>query len=121
MPEAMRRANSAKSKIRSCIEHVFADQNLEHHHRIERRAATLRTIRIRKVRVEVQVEHLEIYRHPESLELITKITQTLQAIVYIEKARLPTHGIISDPTPTIESEKPHHGELFRSLQLRQVL
>jgi transposase, IS5 family len=26
MPETMRRANNAKSKIRSCVEHVFAEQ-----------------------------------------------------------------------------------------------
>src|SRR5207302_6047525 len=61
------------------------DKNLEHHHRIERRTATLRSVRIRKRRVEFRPERLEIHRDPKGLELVTEAAQTLQPIIDIKK------------------------------------
>src|ERR1700730_15666198 len=74
-------------------------KNLEHHHRIERRTATLRSVRIRKRRVEFRPERLEIHHNPKGLELITKVAQTLQPIIDIKKTRLVAHRIVSHPPP----------------------
>jgi transposase, IS5 family len=51
MPEAMRRANNAKSKIRSCVEHVFAEQK-------ERMGLFIRTIGIARATVKIGVANL---------------------------------------------------------------
>src|ERR1700730_15125070 len=74
-------------------------KNLEHHHRIERRTATLRSVRIRKRRVEFRPERLEIHHNPKGLELVTKVAQTLQPIIDIKKTRLVAHRIVSHPPP----------------------
>src|SRR3984893_13474422 len=74
-------------------------KNLEHHHRIERRTATLRSLRIRKRRVEFRPERLEIHHNPKGLELVTKVAQTLQPIIDIKKTRLVAHRIVSHPPP----------------------
>src|ERR1700730_2926783 len=74
-------------------------KNLEHHHRIERRTATLRSVRIRKRRVEFRPERLEIHHNPKGLEPVTKVAQTLQPIIDIKKTRLVAHRIVSHPPP----------------------
>jgi transposase, IS5 family len=51
MPEAMWRANNAKSKIRSCVEHVFAEQK-------ERMGLFIRTIGIARATVKIGVANL---------------------------------------------------------------
>jgi hypothetical protein len=47
------------------------------------------------------------------LELVTEIAQPL----HIEKSRLPSHRIISDPSVTMESEKQRIGEVLKSIQV----
>ncbi|HWX42741.1 MAG TPA: hypothetical protein VN345_16430, partial [Blastocatellia bacterium] len=51
----------------------------------------------------------------ECLELVTEIAQPLQSIIDIEKSRLPSHRIISDPSVTMESERRRIGEVLRSI------
>ncbi len=46
-----------------------------------------------------------------------EIAQPLQSIIDIEKSRLPSHRIISDPSVTMESERRRIGEVFRSIRL----
>jgi hypothetical protein len=46
-----------------------------------------------------------------------EIAQPLQSINDIEKSRLPSHRIISDPSVTMESERQRIGEVLRSIQL----
>jgi hypothetical protein len=57
----------------------------------------------------------------ECLELVTEIAQPLQSIIDIEKTRLPSHRIISDPSVTMESERQRIGEVLRSIQVIAVL
>src|SRR3984893_2192757 len=92
-------------------------KNLEHHHRIERRTATLRSVRIRKRRVEFRPERLEIHRDPKGLELVTEVAQTLQPIIDIKKTRLVAHRIISHPPTRMESEMLKLGQVFRTVHL----
>jgi hypothetical protein len=80
------------------------DVNIENHHRIEWRTPALRTIGISERRVQVRAEHLEIHRRTEPLQLIAKIAQPLQAIIDIEKPRMISHGTISAPSVTRESD-----------------
>ena len=80
------------------------DESLEHRHRIEWRTPALRTIGISERRVQVRAEHLEIHRRTEPLQPIAKITQPLQTIIYIEKTRLISNGILSAPSVTRESD-----------------
>ena len=51
IPEAMRRANAAKSKIRSRVEHVFAEQN-------DRMGLFIRTIGIARATTKVGLANL---------------------------------------------------------------
>ena len=51
------------------------------------------------------------HRSLECLELVTEIAQPLQSIIDIEKSRLPSHRIISDPSVTMESERQRIGEV----------
>src|SRR3981081_3710424 len=56
-------------------------------------------------------------RSLECLELVTEIAQPLPSIIDIEKSRLPSHRIISDPSVTMESEwNQKGGELARFLE-----
>jgi hypothetical protein len=41
-----------------------------------------------------------------------EIAQPLQSIIDIEKSRLPSHRIISDPSVTMESERQRIGEVL---------
>jgi transposase, IS5 family len=51
MPATMRRANAAKSKIRSCVEHVFAEQK-------DRMGLFIRTIGIARAKVKIGMANL---------------------------------------------------------------
>jgi len=51
MPDTVRRANAAKSKIRSRIEHVFAEQK-------DRMGLFIRTIGIARARVKIGMANL---------------------------------------------------------------
>jgi hypothetical protein len=64
-----------------------------------------------------RAKRLEFHRSLECLELVTEIAQPLQSIIDIEKSRLPSHRIISDPSVTMESERRRIGEVLRSIQL----
>jgi hypothetical protein len=48
---------------------------------------------------------------------VQKRPEPLQSIIDIEKSRLPSHRIISDPSVTMESERQRIGEVLRSIQL----
>jgi hypothetical protein len=65
----------------------------------------------------VGLMRLELARSLECLELVTEIAQPLQSIIDIEKSRLPSHQIISDPSVTMESERQRIGEVLRSIHL----
>src|SRR6185437_11888101 len=93
------------------------DENFEHHHRIKWRAPALRPVRIGERCVQFRAKRLEFHRSLECLELVTEIAQPLQSIIDIEKSRLPSHRIISDPSVTMESERRRIGEVLRSIQL----
>src|SRR6185437_5221184 len=93
------------------------DENFEHHHRIKWRAPPLRPVRIGERRVQFRAKRLEFHRSLECLELVTEIAQPLQSIIDIEKSRLPSHRIISDPSVTMESERQRIGEVLRSIHL----
>src|ERR1700731_4080950 len=93
------------------------DENFEHHHRIKWRAPALRPVRIGERCVQFRAKRLEFHRSLECLELVTEIAQPLQSIIDIEKSRLPSHRIISDPSVTMESERQRIGEVLRSVQL----
>src|SRR5580700_2544334 len=67
--------------------------------------------------VQFRAKRLEFHRSLECLELVTEIAQPLQSIIDIEKSRLPSHRIISDPSVTMESERQQIGEVLRSIQL----
>jgi hypothetical protein len=75
----------------------------------------LRALRIGKRRVQFRAEHLEIHRRPEGLELVTEIAQPPQSVIDIEKSRLPSHQIISDPSVTMESETSRIGKVLRTV------
>ena len=51
MPEALSRANNAKSKVRSRVEHVFAEQN-------DRMDLFVRTIGIARARMKIGLANL---------------------------------------------------------------
>ena len=57
MPAAIRRANNAKSKIRSKVEHVFADQK-------DRMDLFIRTIGIARATVKIGLANLVYNPHP---------------------------------------------------------
>jgi len=78
-------------------------QDLEHHHRVERRPAALRAVRVGQRPRQLGPENLEIGRRRESQQLIAEVAQPLQALVDVEKSRLPAHRFVSDPLPR-ESE-----------------
>lgn len=78
-------------------------QHLEHHHRVERLTAALGTIGIGHCIHQIRPEHLEINRTGKGFELITKITEALEAFVNVEKSRLTAHR--SPPAPS-----PKHGD-----------
>jgi hypothetical protein len=81
----------------------------------------LRTIEIiSKRRVQIRAEHLEIHRRTEPLQLIAKIAQPLQAIIDIEKPRLISHGTISAPSVTRESEITQIDELLEPSSLERI-
>src|SRR5881392_2368366 len=88
-----------------------------HHHRIKWRAPALRPVRIGERCVQFRAKRLEFHRSLECLELVTEIAQPLQSIIDIEKSRLPSHRIISDPSVTMESERRRIGEVLRSIQV----
>src|SRR5271169_3011768 len=77
----------------------------------------LRPVRIGERCVQFRAKRLEFHRSLECLELVTEIAQPLQSIIDIEKSRLPSHRIISDPSVTMESERRRIGEVLRSIQL----
>jgi hypothetical protein len=62
--------------------------------------------------------HYGLHRRSEGFELIAKIAQPIQTIIDIEKTRLASHQIISDPSISMESEKPRIGEVLRTVHLR---
>src|ERR1700716_107351 len=93
------------------------DENFEHHHRIKWRGAPLRPGRIGERGVQFRAKRLEFHRSLECFELVTEIAQPLPSIIDIEKSRLPSHRIISDPSVTMESEwNQKGGELARFLE-----
>jgi hypothetical protein len=77
----------------------------------------LRPVRIGERGVQFRAKRLEFHRSLECLELVTEIAQPLQSIIDIEKSRLPSHRIISDPSVTMESERQRIGEVLRSIQV----
>ena len=77
----------------------------------------MRPVRIGERCVQFRAKRLEFHRSLECLELVTEIAQPLQSIIDIEKSRLPSHRIISDPSVTMESERQRIGEVLRSIQL----
>jgi hypothetical protein len=79
--------------------------------------ARLGPVRIGERCVQFRAKRLEFHRSLECLELVTEIAQPLQAIIDIEKSRLPSHRIISEPSVTMESERRRIGEVLRSIQL----
>src|SRR6202047_4166327 len=81
------------------------------------RAPALRPVRIGERCVQFRAKRLEFHRSLECLELVTEIAQPLQSIIDIEKSRLPSHRIISDPSVTMESERRRIGEVLRSIQV----
>src|ERR1700731_228893 len=93
------------------------DENFEHHHRIKWRGAAFRPVRIGERCVQFRAKRRESHRSLERLELVTEIAQPLQSIIDIEKSRLPSHRIISDPSVTMESEGRRIGEVLRSIHL----
>ena len=74
-------------------------QDPEHHHRVERRPAALRTVRVGQRPRQLGPEHLEIDRRREGQQLIAQIAQPPQALVDVEKSRLPKHRFASRSTP----------------------
>src|SRR2546430_9638037 len=93
------------------------DENFEHHHRIKWRAPALRPIRIGERCVQFRAKRLKFHRSLECLEVVTEIAQPLQSIIDIEKSRLPSHRIISDPSVTMESERRRICDVLRSIIL----
>src|SRR6202023_3053957 len=91
------------------------DENFEHHHRIKWRAPTLRPVRIGERCVQFRAKRLEFHRSLYCLALVTEIAHPLQSIIDIEKSRLPSHRIISDPSVTMESARQQIGEVLRSI------
>ncbi|MCX7899202.1 MAG: transposase [Methylocystis sp.] len=51
MPDAVRRANAEKSKIRSHVEHVFAEQK-------DRMGLSIRTVGVARARVKIGMANL---------------------------------------------------------------
>src|SRR6202030_4090372 len=76
--------------------------------------AALRPVRIGERCVQFRAKRLEFHRSLEGLELVTEIAQPLQSIIEIEKSRLPSHRIISDPPVTMESKRQRIGEVEAS-------
>jgi hypothetical protein len=70
-------------------------QDLEHHHRVERRPPALRPIRIGQRLRKLGPEDLEIDDLSESQQLIAEVAQPPQTLVDIEKPRLPAHRFVS--------------------------
>ena len=68
-------------------------QDPEHHHRVERRPAALRTVRVGQRPRQLGPEHLEIDRRREGQQLIAQIAQPPQALVDVEKPRLTAHRL----------------------------
>ena len=93
------------------------DQNLEHHHRIERRAAAALAIRIAESCNEVGAEHLEVDGSPEGLQLIAEVAQSLQPIVEIEEPGCLAHRIASNPSQMSEPKSGQDRHVFRTVQL----
>ena len=71
------------------------DQHLEHHHRIERRTAALRAIRVGQRRIERGPEQLEVHGSRERLKLVAEVAQPAQAVLDVKEPRLPTHAVTS--------------------------
>ena len=59
-------------------------QDLEHQHRVVRRTAALRAVRIAKRRLQIGAEELEIHHRRIRLELVTNVAQTLQPFLNVK-------------------------------------
>jgi hypothetical protein len=79
-------------KLRPVVGEVvlgLGDEDLEHHHRIERRPPALRPIAIAERRGQVRAEHLEIHHRREGLELVADVAQPTQQLFHVEQSGLP--------------------------------
>ena len=80
MPETTRRANNAKSKIRSRVEHVFAEQK-------DRMELFIRTIGIArattKIGIAVRLQHQTLYLPAQDRHRVTSLCYATQPIQLI--------------------------------------
>ena len=67
------------------------DQDPEHKHRIIGRACALPAIRVRRCRVRIGTENLDVHRRNAGFELIAQIAQTLEPFINVEKSSLLNH------------------------------
>ena len=73
------------------------DQDLEHHHRVERRAAALGAVAVPQRGLQLRPEHLEIHHRRERLELVADVAQPPQPLVHVEQSGLPRHPRLRSP------------------------
>jgi len=76
------------------------DQDLEHHHTIERRPPALRSVRIGQRSRQLRAKHFEIDDPAEGQQLIAKVAQPLRQLVDGERPGWPR--IDSSPPPQSE-------------------
>jgi hypothetical protein len=79
------------------------DQDLEHHHRVERRPAALGAVAVSQRSLQLRPEHLEIHHRGERLELVADVAQPPQPFVQIEQSRLSRHPCLRSPSRQSES------------------
>ncbi len=70
------------------------DRDPEHKHRVMGRAGALPAIRLRRCRVRIGTENLEIHRRNPGFELIAQMAQTLEPFINVEKS-----GLLNHPSP----------------------
>ena len=71
-------------RIRQAVERL-QDQRLEHHHRVQRWAATLAAVRSLQGRIQRGTKYLKVDQHPEFLQRIARRRKRRIPLVQIEK------------------------------------
>ena len=109
---------AARAFVRESIRRLN-EENLEHHHRIKWRAPALRPVRMVSAAFSSGRNASNSTAASNASSWSPRSLNPLQAIIDIEKSRLPSHRIIPDPPFTRESERRRIGEVLRSIQVIQ--
>ena len=95
-------------------------QDLEHQHRIERRTAALRAVRMAKRRRQIGAENLEIHRAGKREQLVAKVARAPQALIDVKQSRQTGHRLIPRPSATSASTIVRFGQVFSTVKLLLV-